>query len=115
MLIKKARPRLIVSGIGVGFAGPVNTDKGVVQSAPNIPELTGFSFKKALAEVTADIVVYNDVHAAMYGELKLGVAAGCRDVLGVFIGTGIGGAIVSNGKLHLGASGLAGDAGARAA
>ena len=111
-LVKKATPRLIVSGIGVGFAGPVNTNKGTVQAAPNLPALTGFSFKKALAAYTSgEVTVYNDVHAALYGELKLGAAGGCKDVLGVFIGTGIGGAIVSNGKLHLGASGQAGDIG----
>ena len=38
----------------------------------------------------------------MYGEWKLGSAVGCKDVLGIFIGTGIGGAIVSNGKMRLG-------------
>src|SRR5207248_8764414 len=74
--------------------------------------LAGFSFKKALAAFTSgEVTLYNDVHAAMYGELKLGSASGCKHVLGVFIGTGIGGAIVSNGKLHLGASGQAGNIG----
>jgi glucokinase len=110
-LMKTAAPRLIVSGIGVGFAGRIDTAKGIVLDAPNLPALAGFSFKKALADFTADVIVYNDVHAAMYGELKLGAANGRKHVLGVFIGTGIGGAIVSNGKLHLGASGLAGNIG----
>src|SRR6266850_3052066 len=80
-LVKMATPRLIISGIGVGFAGPVNTNKGMVQSAPNLPALAGFSFKKALAPFSSgDVTVYNDVHAAMYGELKLGAAGGCKNV-----------------------------------
>src|SRR5438093_8536107 len=111
--IKDAAPRLIVSGIGVGFAGTVDMKKGIVLSAPNLSLLEGFSFKKALEPFTNSegVNVYNDVHAAMYGELKLGSAVGCKQALGVFIGTGIGGAIVSNGQLHFGASGLAGNIG----
>src|SRR2546421_6343711 len=111
-LLKKASGRLLVSGIGVGFAGPVDPKKGTVVEALNLPALAGFSFKKTLAPYSkGDVMVYNDVHAAMYGEWKLGAAVGCRDILGVFIGTGIGGAIVSNGKMHLGASGHAGNIG----
>jgi glucokinase len=112
ILVKQAAARLLITGIGVAFAGPVDAKKGTVQSAPNIPDLAGFSFKKALSEFTAGrVTVYNDTHAAMYGEWKLGSAVGCKDVIGVFIGTGIGGAIVSNGNIHLGASGHAGNIG----
>src|SRR5215475_6467388 len=110
-LVKKAE-RQSVDGIGVGFAGPVDIDAGKVESAPNIPALAGFDFKKVLKEFTeGELIVYNDVHAAMYGELKLGAAVGCVDALAVFLGTGIGGAIVSNGKLHLGTSSRAGNIG----
>jgi glucokinase len=111
-LVKKAEGRVLVSGVGVGFAGPIDPKKGTVLDAPNLPALVGFSFKKTLAPHSrSEVIVYNDVHAAMYGEWKFGAAAGCRDVLGVFIGTGIGGAIISNGKMHLGASGQAGNIG----
>jgi glucokinase len=111
-LLKAANGRLLVSGIGLGFAGQADAKKGTIQSAPNLPELAGFSFKKVLAPYTSGpITIINDIHAAMYGEWQLGAAAGCQDVLGVFIGTGIGGAIVSNGRMHLGASGRAGNIG----
>jgi glucokinase len=110
-LVKKAEGQAI-AGIGVGFAGPVDIETGKVESAPNIPALAGFDFKKVLKEFTdGELIVYNDVHAAMYGELKLGAAVGCVDALAVFLGTGIGGAIVSNGKLHLGTSSRAGNIG----
>ena len=63
----------------------------------------GFFLQKSSGRIyLGEVTVYNDTHAAMYGEWKLGSAVGCKDVLGIFIGTGIGGAIVSNGKMRLG-------------
>ena len=101
-----------VAAIGIGFAGRVDSKAGVVRSAPNIPSLHGFSFKKALSGfIKGPVVLCNDVQAAMYGEWKLGVAVGRKDVIGIFLGTGIGGAIISNGKPHLGATGTAGNIG----
>ena len=52
----------------------------------------------------------NDVRAALYGEHKLG-AVGCKHLIGIFLGTGIGGAIIIDGKLYLGATGHAGNIG----
>jgi glucokinase len=83
-----------------------------VNAAPNIPTLEGFSFKKALAKtIDVPVLAHNDVNAALYGEHKFGAAVGCKHVIGIFIGTGIGGAILIDGKLYLGASGDAGDIG----
>ena len=112
-LLKKAsKHRVTVSAIGVGCAGSIDTQKGVVNSAPNIPALDGFSFNQTLAKITdARVRVSNDVHAALYGEHKLGAAVGYKHVIGVFLGTGIGGAIIIHGKLYLGATGRAGDIG----
>jgi glucokinase len=53
----------------------------------------------------------NDVHAGIYGELHLGAARKARHVIGVFIGTGVGGGIVIDRRLHFGASGIAGNIG----
>lgn len=55
--------------------------------------------------------VSNDVHAGLYGEHRLGAAVGARHIIGVFVGTGIGGALIIDGKLHLGAAGCSGDIG----
>src|SRR5262249_4582668 len=90
----------------------INAQKGVVNSAPNIPALDGFYFDHALAKVTdAHVRLSNVVNAALYGEYKLGTAVGYKHVLGIFLGTGIGGAIIIDGKLYLGATGHAGDIG----
>ena len=53
----------------------------------------------------------NDLHAALYGELRVGNAIGYKDVIAIFIGTGIGGALAIDGKLHFGLSSEAGNIG----
>jgi glucokinase len=101
---------LKLATVGIGFSGKI-TEKGVVETAANIPAVVGFSFKKALAALDVPILAHNDVNAALYGEHKFGAAQGCKHAIGVFIGTGIGGAILINGKLYHGATGDAGDIG----
>jgi glucokinase len=111
-LAKKVKENARLTAIGVGFAGSVDEERGVITSAPNIPYLDGFSFKQTFQDsVGCDVAVLNDVHAALYGELKLGKASGCKDVIAIFIGTGIGGAVAIDGKLHVGISGQAGNIG----
>jgi glucokinase len=59
----------------------------------------------------AKVFVANDVHTGLYGECTLGVAKKAVHVLGVWLGTGVGGAMVIGKKLHLGACGVAGNIG----
>jgi glucokinase len=109
---RAAGQKLLISAVGIGFAGGINAHKGMVKFAPNIPFLAGFSFKKLVRPLChCDVTLLNDVHAALYGELKMGKAVGYKDVIAIFIGTSIGGAIAINGKLHLGTSGQAGNIG----
>jgi glucokinase len=101
-----------VSAIGIGFAGSIDLERAAIKHAPNIPDLADFSFRDALQDVCkGDVFLMNDVHAALYGELKVGKAAGYKDVIAIFIGTGIGGAVAIDGKLHFGVSGEAGNIG----
>jgi glucokinase len=107
-----ASREFVVSAVGLGLAGSVDSRKGVLKSAPNIPCLKGFPFKKTLRELChSDVVLLNDVQAALYGELQLGKAVGYKDVIAIFIGTGISGAIAIDGKLHFGVSQQAGNIG----
>ena len=112
-LIKKAgKAKLTIPAIGLGFAGSLDAKKGVVQSAPNIPALEGLSLKKVLEKVSdAEVCLYNDVNAGLVAEHQLGAAVGYKHVIGIFIGTGIGGAIIIDGKLYAGAGGHAGNIG----
>src|SRR5205814_780193 len=107
-----ASRRLMVSGVGIGAAASINHRKGTIKSVANLPFLAGFSFEKTLGSVCrCEVVLMNDLHAALYGELKVGNAIGYKDVIAIFIGTGIGGALAIEGELHLGLSGEAGNIG----
>jgi glucokinase len=112
-LMKKARKaRLKVKVVGVGCAGDIDMKRGVVRRSANLRFLEGFPFAKRLEHLTgARAFVGHDVQAGLYGELTLGVARKARHVIGVWLGTGVGGAIVIDRRLHQGAAGLAGDLG----
>jgi len=110
-LIRDAEKDLSISSAGVGLAGTTD-GRNEVKAVPNLPFLEGFSFRKALDPICrCEVIILNDIHAALYGELKLGRAVGYKDVISIFIGTGIGGAVAFNGNLHFGASRQAGDIG----
>ena len=112
LLAHAARRKLAVDAIGVGCAGLIAHEKATVRVSPNVEFLKDFSFRTALKPVTkARVFVANDVQAGLYGELQLGAAKGARHAIAIFIGTGIGGALVIDGKLYRGASGVAGDIG----
>src|SRR5262249_56862692 len=101
LLRKASKLGLSVPIIGVGCAGSINTPKGTIKSAPNIPALEDYSIRKALLNTTdAEVVLSNDTNSALYGEHKIGAAIGCQHVIGIFVGTGIGGAMIIDGKLH---------------
>lgn len=112
-LVEVARRKgLRVDAVGVGCAGDIDMREGIVRSSPNIGFLEDYPFRKRLAKLTgARVFVANDVHAGLYGEFRLGAARGARHVIGVFLGTGVGGALIVDGRLHRGATGLAGDIG----
>lgn len=98
-------------GIGVGVAGQVDPKDGTIISAPNlkwsyIPIQTYLATKHQLP-----VHVINDVKAAALGEWRFGAAKGCSDFVALFIGTGIGGGIVSEGHLLTGSSNSAGELG----
>jgi glucokinase len=102
-----------IIGIGVACAGQIDCKSCRVKASPNIPWLEDFSVGRLLKQaVHLDTVLGNDVQLALYGEHQLGVAKDCSNVLGVFFGTGVGGAAVINGKLYYGACGHGGQVGA---
>jgi glucokinase len=107
------RPLGDLTAVGVGAPGVVGTD-GSVSNSPNVP---GFEARPVpLADELANqlggaqVKVDNDVRAAVLGEWKRGAGRSYRDFLGVFVGTGVGGGLVLEGKLRLG-HGAAGEIG----
>lgn len=101
-----------VEGIGMGIPGPVNSDTGVVNFCPNMKGWENLNASKKLEELSSlPVKVGNDVNVITMGETWIGAAKGYLNVLGITLGTGIGGGIVVNGKLVSGVSGGAGEVG----
>ena len=112
-LARECRRRgLRLAAVGAGCAGLVNMRKGTIRSAPNLRFLESYAMRSRIEKIVdAPVFLLNDVHAGVYGEIKLGAARKAEHVIGVFIGTGVGGALVVGGNLHFGASGIAGNIG----
>ena len=92
--------------------GAVDCDMAVVVQAPNLPSLVNFRLKAALEDRLGwPVFLENDANAAAVGEMWLGAARGCRDVVSVTLGTGVGGGVILDGKLWRGAHGSAGEIG----
>src|SRR5437763_113313 len=104
--------KLKITGIGVACAGSVDAEAGRIISAPNLLCLEDYPIAKHLRRaIKTKITMDNDVHAGLYAEHQLGAAKDCSHVLGVFFGTGVGGAAIINGEVYSGASGLGGQVG----
>ena len=95
--------------VGVGFAGMLNGS--TVVNAPNLG-WHDVDFGSMVAKRTGRAVkLFNDLSAAAWGEFSVGSARGVTDSFTVFAGTGVGGAIIANGRLVGGSSGVAGEFG----
>jgi len=92
--------------------GSVHAQTGVVINAPNIPCLLGFKLGAALEnELGHRVLLENDANAAALGEMWRGAARGCRTIICLTLGTGVGGGIILDGELWRGIDGTAGEIG----
>ncbi|MBE7448886.1 MAG: ROK family protein [Kofleriaceae bacterium] len=99
--------------VGIGLAAMLADRRGTVANSPHLG-WRDVAFGPALARrlgPARPVGVYNDVNAITYGEFGVGAGAGARDLLCVFVGTGIGGGLVVNGALAEGATACAGELG----
>lgn len=98
-------------GIGAGAPGPLDREKGIVVVAPNLGWRDFPMSDRIQKRIGLDITLDNDANCATVGEWWLGAARGGRNVVGITIGTGIGGGLIINGELYHGASDVAGEIG----
>jgi len=96
-----------LEGVGVGSPGMIDTRKGVVTSARNLPDWEGsFPLAGVLRDaLDAPVKLDNDVNVATDAEFNLGAGRPYRSILGVFWGTGVGGGIILRGRPWLGRGG----------
>jgi glucokinase len=100
-----------VAGVGIGSPGPLDTKSGVVLLAPNLGWVDMPLRDHVAAGLGLPATLDNDARCAVFGEWWRGAARGADYVVGLTIGTGVGGGIVLNGEMYHGASDVAGEIG----
>jgi glucokinase len=98
-------------GVGIGSPGPLDRAKGVVLITPNLGWQNFPLRDEVSSRVSLPATLDNDANCATLGEWWLGAARGANNVIGITIGTGIGGGIIIDGRLFHGASDVAGELG----
>ena len=101
-----------VVGIGIGMPGFMDTESGEILAINNIPALRGHSIKQAV-EKRFNLPTFqnNDANCFALGETWFGAGKGYTNLVGVTLGTGLGGGIIINRKIHTGLVGGAGELG----
>lgn len=100
-----------LSAVGIGAPGAVDPRTGVVLEAVNLRWNDVPLAKLLTDQIGCPTVVDNDVNVAVYGEDRLGAGNGSDFLLGVWVGTGVGGGLILDGKLYYGSAGTAGEVG----
>ena len=102
------------AAVGVGAPGAIDHTTGVIRWAPNLPGwIEPFGLAEALAEATgaSQVLVDNDVNVGTLAEHRLGASRGQDNLVGIFVGTGVGGGLILDGVLRRGPTGFAGEIG----
>ncbi|MDD2611879.1 MAG: ROK family protein [Bacteroidales bacterium] len=99
-----------VAGIGIGTTGPLDIETGVILECPQLPTMPFFPLREAVQSYFGiPVSINNDANCLIFGECIFGAAVHKKNVLGFTLGTGIGCAIVMDGKILNGATGTAGE------
>lgn len=112
----ESREKERIVGIGLGSPGLINAQEGIVHFSPNFEGWVDVPLvahvREALLELNRlPVFLENDVNAMTLGEVKFGAGRGARYVVGMTLGTGVGGGIVLDGAIYHGASNTAGEIG----
>jgi glucokinase len=110
-LVNDLASRHPIEAVGVGAAGYIDKSRSVVMFAPNLAWRDLDLRADLEARVSLPVVVENDANAAAWGEFRFGGGADVDDLLLVAVGTGVGGGVVLDGRLHRGAFGVGAEIG----
>jgi glucokinase len=100
-----------IAAAGVGSPGPLDPATGVILFSANL-NVRDFALGPGLTQALGwPVLVQNDVRVGGYAEFRIGAAKGYSEVIAAFVGTGIGGCIISGGQILAGATGNAGEIG----
>ena len=99
-------------GIGISCGGPLDSVKGLIQCPPNLPGWDNVPIVEMMKEkYHCPVVLENDANACGVAEWKFGAAKGCKNVIFLTFGTGLGAGLILDGKLYSGTNGMAGEVG----
>jgi glucokinase len=108
---KEIMEKYPIERVGIGSAGRIDRENGIVITAGNLP-FRDLPLAKLISDALGiPAMLDNDGNCAVIGEYLAGVARGKKDVVMITVGTGIGGGIICNGKLLVGKNGRAGELG----
>ncbi len=101
-----------ISAAGIGAPGPADYKAGIIINSTNMPTFKNVPIRQMLSDrLHCPVVFDNDANVACWGEYVAGAGKGIKDMVFFTLGTGIGGGIISNGKLLRGSSGNAAELG----
>lgn len=110
--IKELVPQGKIRGIGIGVPGPLNKKRDFILNPPNLKCLANFSLaKKIEKDLKIKTRMENDVNCFSLAEASLGAARKAKIIVGLTLGTGVGGGIVQRSNIYKGAFGSAGEIG----
>src|SRR5260370_11421989 len=101
-----------LSGIGVGVPGFIRMKEGLITNSNNLPYLDNVPVRDVLnAQLQTRVILANDANAATLGEQWMGAGRGVDDLVLLTLGTGVGGGIISVGRIVRASVGMAGEIG----
>ena len=101
-----------LSGVGVAIAGLVDSGAGILITSPNMPGWQKVPLAALIGHsLGLDAYILNDASAAVLGEQQYGAGREVANLVYITVSTGIGGGIITDGKLYVGAGGFAGELG----
>lgn len=101
-----------LTSIGISCGGPLNSEKGIIMSPPNLPGWDKIEISSILQDqFHAPAYLQNDANACALAEWKFGAGQGCRNMIFLTFGTGMGAGLILNGMLYSGTSDMAGEIG----
>ncbi|HEV2492309.1 MAG TPA: ROK family protein [Terriglobia bacterium] len=108
---KSAAKRSVLCAVSIGAPGAIDPKAGMVRKAPNLGWQNVPLGRELGKLVRVPVLVDNDVNVGVVGEHAFGAGERVDEMTGIFVGTGIGGGIISKGRLFEGSSGAAGEVG----
>jgi glucokinase len=101
-----------LAGIGIGVPGFILLKEGIIRTSPNLPFLENFPIRDEIERrLNTFVILENDANAAALGEKWMGAGREVDDLVLLTLGTGVGGGIISGGRIIRGSQGMAGELG----